>query len=77
MYPVDSLFVIDIETVSQAPDWSQLDEPWKELWTQKIEKQLPDGEDPGTFYPKRAAILAEFGKIICISAVISGSRVES
>lgn len=68
MYPVDSLFVIDIETVSQAPDWSKLDEPWKELWTQKIEKQLPEGEDPGSFYPKRAAILAEFGKIICISA---------
>lgn len=68
MYPIDSLFVIDIETVSQAPGWLQLDEHWKDLWTQKIEKQLPEGEDPGSFYPKRAAILAEFGKIICISA---------
>jgi len=68
MYPIDSLFVIDIETVSQAPDWNQLDENWKQLWSQKIEKQLPEGEDTESFYPKRAAILAEFGKIICISA---------
>jgi uncharacterized protein YprB with RNaseH-like and TPR domain len=68
MYPIDSLFVIDIETVSQVSDWSRLDDHWKDLWTQKIEKHLPEGEDPGTFYPKRAAILAEFGKIICISA---------
>ncbi len=68
MYPIDSLLVIDIETVSRVEDWSKLDEPWQELWTQKIEKQLPDGESPETFYPKRAAILAEFGKIICISA---------
>jgi uncharacterized protein YprB with RNaseH-like and TPR domain len=68
MQPIDSLFVIDIETVSQVSHWSELDENWQELWNQKIEKQLPDGENPETFYPKRAAILAEFGKIICISA---------
>ena len=68
MYPIDKMLVIDIETVSTSPDWEHLDDSWKELWAQKIEKQLPDGETPETFYPKRAAILAEFGKIICISA---------
>lgn len=68
MLPLDSLLVIDIETVSQSPDWKSMDEYWKQLWEQKIEKQLPEGENPESFYPKRAAILAEFGKVICISA---------
>jgi DNA polymerase elongation subunit (family B) len=68
MLPLDSLLVIDIETVSQSPDWASMDDYWKQLWEQKIEKQLPDGENPESFYPKRAAILAEFGKVICISA---------
>ncbi len=68
MLPLDSLLVIDIETVSQSPDWTSMDDYWKQLWEQKIEKQLPDGENPESFYPKRAAILAEFGKVICISA---------
>ncbi len=68
MYPIDAHFVIDIETVSISPTWNDLGENWKQLWADKIIHQLPDGETPETFYPKRAAILAEFGKIICISA---------
>lgn len=68
MYPIDAHFVLDIETVSVAPTWNELDSYWKQLWSEKIERQLPEGETPETFYPKRAAILAEFGKIICISA---------
>jgi hypothetical protein len=68
MYPIDAHFVIDIETVSLAPEWEKLDDSWKQLWADKIDRQLPEGETPETFYPKRAAILAEFGKIICISA---------
>ena len=68
MYPIDAHFVIDIETVSISPDWNTLDESWQKLWAEKIERQIPEGETPETFYPKRAAILAEFGKIICISA---------
>ncbi len=68
MSPLENLFVLDIETVSVAPEWNRLDENWQNLWAEKIGKQLPDGENPETFYPKRAAILAEFGKIICISA---------
>ncbi len=41
---------------------------WQQLWDSKIERQLPEDETSESFYPKRAAILAEFGKIICISA---------
>lgn len=68
MIPLDSLFIIDLETVSQSPDFSTLAADWQQLWAQKIDKQLPPEEDAASFYPKRAAILAEFGKIICISA---------
>lgn len=66
--PLEHLFVIDIETVSIAPNWQQLDPFWQDLWAKKTEKQLPDGDTPESFYPKRAAIMAEFGKVICISA---------
>ena len=68
MGPLDNLFVLDIETVSAVQGWEKMEEGWKKLWADKIGKQLPEGETPESFYPKRAAILAEFGKIICISA---------
>ncbi len=65
---IENLLLIDIETVSQFEDYRSLPDTWKELWTDKIEKLLPENETPESFYPKRAAIMAEFGKIICISA---------
>ncbi len=66
--PLDSLLFIDIETVSQYADFSEMPGLWKKLWQVKIEKQLSDSETVEEFYPKRAAILAEFGKIVCISS---------
>ena len=65
---IENLLLIDIETVSQFENYRSLPDTWKELWTDKIEKVLPENETPESFYPKRAAIMAEFGKIICISA---------
>lgn len=66
--PVDCMLFLDIETVSQYGCYADMPEEWKELWQLKIEKQLTGDETPETFYPKRAAIMAEFGKIVCISA---------
>lgn len=66
--PIDCILFIDIETVAQYKDFAGMPEAWQELWQKKIEKQLPADETPESFYKKRAAILAEFGKIICISA---------
>lgn len=65
--PPESLLVIDIETVSQFADHNEMPEHWKELWAHKAFSQMPDGDTPATLYPKKAAIWAEFGKIICIS----------
>lgn len=67
-YLKDILF-IDIETVSQEPDFNLLTEPLKSLWQKKAgqlqskEKEVIPDED---FYYKRASIYAEFGRIICI-----------
>ena len=66
--PIDSMLLIDIETVSQYSDYTALPDEWKKLWSDKIERLLTNDETPESFYPKRAAIMAEFGKIICISA---------
>ena len=65
---ITHLLFFDIETVSAASSYKLLDDNWKKLWQQKVDKQLGEGETPEMFYDKRAAIMAEFGKIICISA---------
>ena len=65
--PLDNLFLIDIETVSGREDFSFLDDVWKELWTEKISKNLPPNITSEEYYPMRAAILAEFAKVVCIS----------
>jgi hypothetical protein len=64
---VENLFVIDIETVSEKEHFHLLDKEWQELWTQKISKSLPPDTTAEEYYPLRAAILAEFAKIACIS----------
>lgn len=62
-----NLLVIDIETVPGVPDFQLLPESWQELWQDKISKTMPENILPGESYLQKAGILAEFGKIICIS----------
>ncbi|MEO6638673.1 MAG: ribonuclease H-like domain-containing protein [Ginsengibacter sp.] len=64
---IENLFLIDIETVSGMQHFHLLTDEWKELWTEKIFKSLPPDTSPEEYYPMRAAILAEFAKVICIS----------
>lgn len=62
------LLVIDIETVSQQPSYEMLDERWQYLWNKKANILNSKGDQtPDSIYG-RAAIYAEFGKIVCISA---------
>ncbi len=61
------LLLLDIETVPQAASFAGLDPDWQSLFREKLSKTVPDGQDPGETYPNKAGILAEFGKIICIS----------
>ena len=64
---LDHLFMIDIETVSQKEYFHLLNDEWQELWTEKISKSLPSNTTAEEYYPMRAAILAEFAKVACIS----------
>lgn len=68
--PQQKVLFLDIETVPEVSNWSELPDDWKSLWSKKIERQLGEEETPEEFYGKRAGILAEFGKIICISCGI-------
>jgi 3'-5' exonuclease len=64
----NNILFIDIETVSQFENYEQLPADWKELWDLKagVLNRNKEGESSETIY-QRAAIYAEFGKIICIS----------
>jgi predicted PolB exonuclease-like 3'-5' exonuclease len=62
-----NILFLDIETVSQQPHYEALAEDWKELWNLKAAVINRGREEtPDVSYP-RAAIYAEFGKIVCIS----------
>jgi len=68
MVPLQNILFLDIETVSQYASVELLPDEWKKLWSKKTEGLLRNKENQTveTVY-ERAAIYAEFGKIICIS----------
>ena len=58
---------IDIETVSAKPNFDELDDRLKPLWSKKASYLKNDeGLNYEEMYFKRAGIYAEFGKIVCI-----------
>ena len=76
--PLHNILFLDIETVSQQPNFNQLPEEWKLLWKKKAEILLRNKEEetPESIYG-RAGIYAEFGKIICISCgVLQGEGAD-
>ena len=60
------IMVIDIETVSQYSTYGAVPENLQMLWDAKTMYQRKAEQTADEFY-ERAGILAEFGKIICIS----------
>ena len=61
------LFLIDIETVPQFPMYNAVPAEHSKLFFDKISKTVPENYDKEDVYLQKAGILAEFGKIICIS----------
>lgn len=61
-----NILFLDIETVPELKEWSDLSELTQELYAKKTAYQRKDEVTPEDFY-ERAGIWAEFGKIICIS----------
>jgi 3'-5' exonuclease len=64
---LENLLLIDIETVSEHPTFNELNEDWKNLWQEKVQRQLPENVTAEEFYPQRAGVMAEFSKVVCIS----------
>ena len=62
---VKNILFLDIETVSQESGFDQLSERFRALWEKKSAVLRKDSE-PEIMYREKAAIYAEFGKIICI-----------
>ncbi|SFR35602.1 hypothetical protein SAMN04490243_1016 [Robiginitalea myxolifaciens] len=74
--PLDSILFLDTETVPQAQTFDELSEEARELYALKTRFQRKDDISAEEYY-ERAGILAEFGKIICISVGffnLSGSQ---
>ena len=64
---LNNLLLLDIETVPQYEDFDSVPDSWQILWKEKISKTVPENTLPKESYRQRAGILAEFGKIVCIS----------
>ncbi|HMS69154.1 MAG TPA: ribonuclease H-like domain-containing protein [Saprospiraceae bacterium] len=66
-----STLFLDIETVSEFPDYESLPAVFKELWDKKAVRINPESATDlllrDKIYKNNAAIYAEFGKIVCIS----------
>lgn len=74
---------MDVECVATAAEYHELDETFRELWKGKsrfLLRHLPeaeiDEEKYAEIYRQKAAIYAEFGKIICISVGYIAKRKE-
>lgn len=72
-FNMGNILFLDIETVSQSPNYKDLDETFKGLWKLKAKSVLRKPieeiteEEFEDSYNDRAGIFAEFGKIVCIS----------
>jgi predicted PolB exonuclease-like 3'-5' exonuclease len=77
-HPLHTILFLDIETVSQFASFDEVPDNAKPFWQHKAETIMRDRQDlkPAELYG-RAAIYAEFGKVICISCgIVSGSGPE-
>lgn len=64
---INKVLFLDIETVPNASAWNDLPETEKKLWDKKTFHQRKNEFTAEDFYRERAGVMAEFGKIICIS----------
>ena len=63
----EKILFLDIETLPQAYQFEQLDEKSKALFETKNRFQISPEKSIEQIFEERGGILAEFGKIVCIS----------
>ncbi|OWK70709.1 3'-5' exonuclease [Pedobacter sp. AJM] len=73
---LSQVIVLDIETVPQYQSYEDVPAHLQELWDHKTSHQRKPEQSAHEFY-ERAGILAEFGKIICISLGIFSFQNQS
>jgi hypothetical protein len=69
----EDILFLDIETVPQYKDYSEMPAAQKVFWDKKAKKIGSEDQTPEEIF-QRAGIYAEFGKIICISAGLIVSK---
>ena len=69
----EDILFIDIETVPQKANFTELPEHFQKLWEKKSSHFRDENQLPADVY-ERAGIYSEFGRIICISAGVSSRR---
>lgn len=65
--PIERVLFLDIETVPAFGNWEEVSPEEQKLWDKKTKGQRGDEVFVEEFYEERAGVMAEFGKIICIS----------
>lgn len=65
---IENILFIDIETVPQSNNYTDLDQKMKDLWERKAANLNRTDEQSSEDLYQRAGIYAEFGKVICICA---------
>lgn len=65
---IESVLVIDIETVPTVPKYELLPPILQTEWDKKVGRNKEENQTVQEFYFQKAGIYAEFAKIICISA---------
>jgi len=71
---LSKILFLDIETVSQHKSFSDGSAEYQKLWEEKARFMLSDEQPTAEDVYGRAAIFAEFGRIICISCGIITER---
>jgi 3'-5' exonuclease len=67
---LENILVLDIETASVTPNYAGLSERFQELWVKKaalIARREEENMPADELYTERAAIFAEFGRVVCIT----------
>lgn len=65
--PLDKVLFLDIETVPMHAGWEDVGEAEQKLWDKKTRFQRKEDVSAEDYYTDRGGIMAEFGRIICIT----------
>ena len=64
---LEKVLFLDIETVPNHPVWKDVSESEQQLWDKKTKNQRKEDFTAEEYYLERGGIMAEFGRIICIT----------